>query len=127
MKTYHLKDFLRIPESSIFNFTAHPMKEGVAKKTLYVTKKEMVHNYQIKKLEHNLNTRLYYNTKNKQILKGPKYIKFKLRYQNYESMLRTYKTNFPCIQKSYKCEKLESFESFNNKLQKLNRYKLVSP
>jgi hypothetical protein len=39
MKTFHLKNFLRTSDSNIFNFRASPMKEGVAKKTLYVTKK----------------------------------------------------------------------------------------
>jgi hypothetical protein len=42
-------------------------------------------------------------------------------------MLRTYGNNFPSIQKSFRCEKIESFESFNKKLQNISRYKLASP
>jgi len=65
LKTYHLKDFLRRPESHSFNFKSSPMREGVSPKTLYVSKKEYNANLKIKSLEKNLAERLYYSVKPK--------------------------------------------------------------
>lgn len=61
LKTYHLKDFLRRPESQIFNFRASPMREGINNKTLYLSKKEYSQNCRIKSLEKDLVDRLYYS------------------------------------------------------------------
>ena len=65
MHSYHLKDFLRTPESCIFNFRASPMKEGISMKTLYVSKQEYEQNLSLKSLEKDLNRRLYYQSKQK--------------------------------------------------------------
>ncbi len=73
MQSYHLKDFLRTPESAIFNFKASPMKEGVSIKTKYITKKEFDQNVQVKRLEKDLSKRLYYDEKRKFSVDNRKY------------------------------------------------------
>ena len=65
MRTYHLKDFLRTPESCIFNFKSSPMKEGVSPKTSYLSKNEFNQNMFIKKLEKDLIRRLYHSEDHK--------------------------------------------------------------
>lgn len=41
-------------------------------------------------------------------------------------MLRTYDNSFPNIQKSFRNEKLNNYEHFNDKLKKLTNFKLTS-
>jgi hypothetical protein len=60
-----LKDFLRTPESGVFNFRASPLKEGTGMKTMYISKKEFDMNLKIKKIEKGLKERLYYNEQHK--------------------------------------------------------------
>jgi hypothetical protein len=72
LKTYHLKDFLRRPESHSFNFRSSPMREGVNNKTLYLSRKENNQNQKIKSIEKDLAERLYYSEKKKFILKENK-------------------------------------------------------
>jgi hypothetical protein len=61
MKTYHLKDFLRRPESHSFNFRSSPMREGIKEKTLYISQKEHGAHKQLKSIEKSLSDRLYYS------------------------------------------------------------------
>lgn len=65
LKNYHLKDFLRTPESCIFNFKANPLKEGIRIKTHYLSKKEFEYNCSIRNLEKGLMNRLYTSHQNK--------------------------------------------------------------
>jgi hypothetical protein len=65
LNKYHLKDFLRTPQSAIFNFRASPLKEGIGAKTLYVSPKEFNANLKIKRLEKDLANRLYYSQQHK--------------------------------------------------------------
>ena len=65
LKTYHLKDFLRRPESNSFNFRSSPLREKLNNKTLYLSKKEYNANVKIKSLEKSLADRLYYSQKPK--------------------------------------------------------------
>jgi hypothetical protein len=65
LRNFHLKDFLRTPESCIFNFRNNPLKEGISAKTLYVSKGEYNKNMYIKKIEHGLADRLYNSEKHK--------------------------------------------------------------
>lgn len=65
LSQYHLKDFLRTPDSCIFNFKCNPLKEGIRCKTLYVSQKEFNKNNHIKSIEKGLKTRLYKNEKHK--------------------------------------------------------------
>jgi hypothetical protein len=69
LKTYHLKDFLRRPESHSFNFRSSPMREGVSPKTLYVSQKEHNANMKMRSIEKSLADRLYYSHKQKFALK----------------------------------------------------------
>lgn len=59
LKKYHLKDFLRTPESCVFNFQSNPLKEGVRVKTHYISRNEMQHETEIRQLERGLISRLY--------------------------------------------------------------------
>ena len=65
LKNYHLKDFLRRPESHSYNFRSSPLREGINSKTLYFSKKEHDANIQVKSLEKSLAERLYYSYKPK--------------------------------------------------------------
>lgn len=65
LNQFHLKDFLRTPESCIFNFNKNPTRNGVTARTIYVSKQEFQANQQIKKLEKNLIKRLYSDEKHK--------------------------------------------------------------
>ncbi len=69
LRTFHLKDFLRRPESHSFNFRSSPMKEGMTHNTLYISKKEHDATLKIKSLEKSLADRLYYSQKQKFTLK----------------------------------------------------------
>ena len=62
---YHLKDFLRTPDSCIFNFKSNPLKEGIRAKTIYVSQKEMNNTKHIKTIENGLVDRLYKKEKYK--------------------------------------------------------------
>lgn len=117
LKNYHLKDFLRTPESGVFNFKADPLKEGVAVKTLYVSKKEFDRNQSIKALEKNIVRRLYYSEKHKFLgnkEKAPK---------KYTTMLRSYE-DFPTINSNIKQEKdtFKDPDKFSDIALKLGRY-----
>ena len=65
LNQYRLKDFLRTPESCIFNFKSNPMKEGYRAKTIYVSEKELSRNKHIKTIENGLVKRLYKDEKYK--------------------------------------------------------------
>ena len=65
LRNFHLKDFLRTPESAIFNFRASPLKEGTSLKTMYISKREFDQNLQLKKVEKGLKERLYYGEQHK--------------------------------------------------------------
>lgn len=65
LKNFHLKEFLRKPNSTNFNFYNDPMKEGVQEKTLYETKKAFFNGNKNRELEKQLADRLYYNEQDK--------------------------------------------------------------
>jgi len=76
LKTYHLKDFLRRPETHSFNFRSSPLREGVNAKSLYISKKEFDSNVQIKSLENSLADRLFYSHKPKFSIDTNKYFNY---------------------------------------------------
>jgi hypothetical protein len=65
LKNFQLKDFLRNPESTKFNFFNDPLKEGVNEKTLYESKREFYASNKNRTLEKDLAYRLYYNEQEK--------------------------------------------------------------
>jgi hypothetical protein len=65
LSQYHLKDFLRTPESCIFNFKRNPSRDGISAKTHYVSKAEFECNQDIKNVEKGVIKRLYTNEKHK--------------------------------------------------------------
>lgn len=65
LKNYNLKDFLRTPESCIFNFKSNPLKEGVRIKTHYLSKNEFENNNSIRNIEKGLINRLYTSQQHK--------------------------------------------------------------
>jgi hypothetical protein len=75
LKNYHLKDFLRNPNSQKFNFCNDPLKEGVHEKTLYETKKAFYATNNNRSLERDLADRLYYNEQEKFIDRPKKRLK----------------------------------------------------
>lgn len=59
LNKFHLQDFLRTPDSCIFNFQSNPLKEGVRIKTHYISKDEMRHETSIREVEKGLIKRLF--------------------------------------------------------------------
>jgi hypothetical protein len=65
LKEYHPKDFLRTPESCIYNFKSNIKKNGNMAKTVYVSKEEFCLNNTLKSIEKGLVNRLYWAEKPK--------------------------------------------------------------
>ncbi len=62
---FHLKDFLRTPQSCIFTYHSNVTKDGSHAQTYYVSKAEYDSNQQTKKIEKGLINRLYTQEKHK--------------------------------------------------------------
>ena len=62
---FHLKDFLRTPESCIFKFHSNVTERGSRANTFYVSKTQLETNQKIKRIEQGLINRLYNQEKHK--------------------------------------------------------------
>jgi hypothetical protein len=65
LKEYHPKDFLRTPQSCIYNYKSNLKTNGKMAKTVYVSKDELILNNTIKSVEKGLINRLYWEEKPK--------------------------------------------------------------
>jgi hypothetical protein len=65
LSQFHLKDFLRTPESCIFQFHSNRTSTGKSANTIYISKQEHLLNQSKKSLERDLINRLYSKEKHK--------------------------------------------------------------
>jgi hypothetical protein len=85
LNNYHLKDFLRTPQSAVFNFKPSSYKEG-AGKCVYISTQQFKLNTKIKQLEKSLTDRLYYSEKRK-------FLPSRGESKRYKDLLRSYDIN----------------------------------
>jgi hypothetical protein len=119
LNEYHLKDFLRTPQSCIFKFHSNVNRNGSLAKTHYVSKAELDTNQQIKKIEKGIIDRLYNKEKSKKFNLNMKKSNIELPEIEVESKYAKTDSNF--FRSSI--DKIHSYESHKREYEKnLNNY-----